>query len=238
MRVLVTRPLPQGEALAQRLRAAGHEVLLCPLLTIEWLENPPDLTGVGALAFTSANGVEGFARLSAERGLPVFCVGAASARAAEQAGFQNVTSAEGDAHDLLALIGSRREAVAGCLLHASGEDLAFDLAGALREAGIEARRAVVYCTKPLERLPDAVRTALAGGDVDKILFYSPRTGATFVALSEREGLGERYRTTTACCLSDAVAAAVNRLSWSAVRVAEQPTQESLLELLSDQAADG
>jgi uroporphyrinogen-III synthase len=67
-----------------------------------------DLTHVAALAFTSVNGVEAFARLSAERRSPVFAVGDRTARAAREAGFADVVSADGDVEALAALIAGRR----------------------------------------------------------------------------------------------------------------------------------
>jgi uroporphyrinogen-III synthase len=233
LRLLVTRPLPQGEALAQRLRAAGHEALICPLLTVEWLDADLSLDGVAALVFTSANGVAAFARLQETRGLPVFCVGDATARAAREAGFSEVESAEGNAQDLADLIRARWPREGGGLLHISGEDQAFDLTGDLSRRGFDARRAVLYRTLAVEQLPGDVRTALDSGAMDGMLFLSPRTAASFVSLCERQGLGERCRTLAAYCLSEAVAEAAGGLPWGTVRIAARPTQSSLLDLLSD-----
>ncbi len=235
MRLLVTRPQPQGDALARRLRALGHEALAAPLLEIEFLPGPPNLEGVGALLFTSANGVAAFSR-SLEVGsgvgaLRVLTVGGATADAARAAGFLNVESAEGDAAALLALARERAAEISGRLLHISGEDQALDLSGALSGAGIAAERHVAYRARAAERLPDAVRTALKTGDVDGVLFFSPRTAESFASLCARDGLSERCRTLTAFCLSPAVAEAA-ALPWRAVRIAARPDQESLLELLS------
>ena len=62
MRLLVTRPLDDAQALADRLEAGGHEALVEPLLTIAPdLAAPLPLDGARALLFTSANGVRAFA---------------------------------------------------------------------------------------------------------------------------------------------------------------------------------
>jgi uroporphyrinogen-III synthase len=53
------------------------------------------VSGVGALAFTSVNGVEAFAARSAWRETRVFAVGAATAAAARAAGFADIVSSEG-----------------------------------------------------------------------------------------------------------------------------------------------
>ena len=99
MYVLVTRPAEDAENLLRALEARGHQALLAPLLTIAPNKDPPgppELTGVQALLFTSANGVRAFAGLSDWRDLPVFTVGDASAAAARQAGFARVEGAGGE----------------------------------------------------------------------------------------------------------------------------------------------
>src|SRR5579863_4943884 len=60
--VLVTRPLEQSQALAERLLARGHQALLFPLLRIEPIGDAstllsPALEGAQAILFTSVNGV-------------------------------------------------------------------------------------------------------------------------------------------------------------------------------------
>ena len=63
MRIVVTRSRAQARPLARRLEALGHEVVECPLIEIEPLDNGPvDTTGYDWLIVTSANGAELFAR--------------------------------------------------------------------------------------------------------------------------------------------------------------------------------
>jgi uroporphyrinogen-III synthase len=77
MRILVTRPLEDGQQVAARLAAMGHQALLAPLLEPRWRDGPqPDFAGVQAILATSANGIRALARrmhrpaspFSAERG--------------------------------------------------------------------------------------------------------------------------------------------------------------------------
>ena len=82
MRIWITRAAPEAEATAQRVRALGHEPVVASLLEVQAGGETPDLAGVGALAFTSRNGVRAFAALSPERNLPVLTVGDATAQAA------------------------------------------------------------------------------------------------------------------------------------------------------------
>ena len=98
--VWITRARPAAEATAARVTALGFESLVDPLLAVEALDADIDLAQAKALAFTSGNGVEAFARLSDERALPVFAVGRATAQAAKAAGFISVASADGDVEAL------------------------------------------------------------------------------------------------------------------------------------------
>jgi len=77
MRILVTRPLEDGQAIAHRLQAMGHQALLAPLLEPQFDAGPPpDLVGVQAILATSANGIRALVHrlhrsaspFSAERG--------------------------------------------------------------------------------------------------------------------------------------------------------------------------
>src|SRR6185503_19281114 len=101
MRVLVTRPLPDGERTAAALRARGHQVLLAPLMTVKPVA--ADLSGNwAAVIVSSANALRAVdgSRLAALKKLPLFAVGERSAIAAREAGFRDVRAAGGDADDL------------------------------------------------------------------------------------------------------------------------------------------
>ncbi|MEE8274408.1 MAG: uroporphyrinogen-III synthase, partial [Alphaproteobacteria bacterium] len=97
MRVLITRPREDAEALAEALAVRGVEALVEPLLEIVPL-NPGDfdLAGVQAALLTSANGARALAAATGSRDVPVLAVGEATAAAARAAGFAEVAVAGGD----------------------------------------------------------------------------------------------------------------------------------------------
>lgn len=233
MRVLITRAEADARALAAELAAQGHESLVEPLLTIvATAQAPPDLEGIQALAFTSANGVRVFAGLSAHRDLPVFAVGASTAAAARGAGFRRVESAAGDVTALAALITQRLAPEDGAVFHGAGRQVAGDLKGELEAAGFAVRRAVLYEARAATALSPAAAEALAAGKLDAVLFFSPRTAETFVRLVSQAGLAESCRACRAVCLSRAVANKLEAIAWGAVHVADQPTREALLACLA------
>src|SRR5262249_53509748 len=179
------------------------------------------LAGVQARLFPSANGVRSFAGLAGGRDLPgwrelpAFAVGNATAAAARSAGFRRVESAAGDVAALAKLAVERLDPKAGALFHAAGSAVAGDLAGLLEQAGFTLRREMLYEARPAEQLSPATVTDLANGRFDLVLFFSPRTAATFVALarSAGEGVVAGCGKAAALCLSPAVATAARELPW-------------------------
>src|SRR4051812_20101180 len=73
MKILVTRPLADGQQIAARLAEQGHQALLAPLLEPRFSDGPePQLDDVEAILATSANGVRALVRRTARRDIPIF----------------------------------------------------------------------------------------------------------------------------------------------------------------------
>lgn len=233
MRLLVTRSREDAAPLAERLRRLGAEPVLEPLLFIDDVDGPAlDLDGVQALLVTSANGVRAFARRDDGRSLAVYAVGDASARAARDAGFIHVESASGDVDALALVVAQKLDPGAGSLLHVAGSKVAGDLKGMLEKHGFDYRRQVLYEARKADRLSSETTQALGNGEVDGVLFFSPRTAAVFAALAAGAGLGDACREVTALCLSPAVAARIEDIDWRDIWVADRPEQASLLETVA------
>lgn len=179
-KIWITRAEPGAQATAERVRALGHDAVVSPLLAVRNLPDVAvDLAGVGALAFTSANGVRAFADVSGERGLKVFAVGAATAQAARAAGFASVLSADGDVEALAEGIATRRKELRGAVLHPGAAEPAGDLAGALQRQGVEARRLVLYESEPVRLKGPEAEVLLRS---DAVLLHSPRAAMALARL--------------------------------------------------------
>jgi uroporphyrinogen-III synthase len=80
MRVIVTRPREQATPLAEALRAAGFEPVVCPLVEIEPItDGPIEAAGYDWVVVTSANGAEQLARRHLGYLPRVAAIGAATA---------------------------------------------------------------------------------------------------------------------------------------------------------------
>lgn len=236
MRLLLTRPEAESQSLREKLQALGHAVETAPMLAIRQKHDMGDelqaaLAGVTALLFTSANGVRAFADASPLRDVMVYAVGPASALAARAAGFSRVEAAGGDVDLLAQLVRARHSRAAGALLHAAGSARAGDLQAMLQQDGYDVRRVVLYDAETAIELPDAVAGRFAAGGYEGVLFFSPRTAATFVNLVQAADIVGGAAVATAYCLSDNVAREAAVLSWAAVKVAQSPGEADLVALL-------
>lgn len=176
--IILTRPKAQAAGFAEKLRQElgfEGEICLSPLIAIEPVGEAPVLDGVGGLIFTSKHGVDRFCALSESRDLPCWCVGDATARAADRAGMQ-ARAAEGDASSLIRRI--LADAPKGPLLHLRGEQARGEVAPNLANAGLEAREQVLYRQVPCA-LSDRAKTLLQRENPVILPLFSPNTAVQF-----------------------------------------------------------
>jgi uroporphyrinogen-III synthase len=230
MRLLVTRPEPDNERTAAALRAQGHDVLLAPLLRIEPVSDA-DL-GAGpfaAILLTSANGaraIGGHRRRSELMNLPVLAVGRSSADAARAAGFTDVTSADGDARDLMQLAGTRFMGSPLPLLYVAGEDRSRELTGV---PGAVVRTVVVYRAANAGSLSPDIRAALEQGQIDAVLHFSQRSVESYIGCTVN--FPAVALKPIHYCLSERAARPLRSAGAARIHVAVRPDEASLLGLI-------
>ena len=203
---MILRPRPGAEATVARAREAGLDALAIPLFEIapvEWIA--PDAADYDALLLTSANAVrhggDGLAEL---RGLAAYCVGEATAAAAQAAGFTVAGIGAGDVADLIEdmPLGLR-------LLH---------LAGRNHRALPGVSTIIVYDSVAID--PPPALDALIGGVAT---VHSPRAGTRLAELIEQRG------DIAIAAISPAAAAACGG-GWREIEAVAEPTDSALLAL--------
>ncbi|MGB7079125.1 MAG: uroporphyrinogen-III synthase [Xanthobacteraceae bacterium] len=233
MRLLITRPAADAERTAAALRARGHDAIVAPLLAIEILSDVEIAAGpFSAILVTSANAAQAIAahrRCDDLRGIPVFAVGAQSAQAMRDAGFADVTSADGDVDALVTLAAARSKPGAS-LLYLAGVTRSGDLAGALRQRDLAVHTAVVYRVALASTLPPQAVEALAAG-IDGVLHYSRRSAEAYVSAVRQADLVEAGLSDPVhFCLSAQIAAPLVAAGAGNIRIAQTPDEAALLAL--------
>jgi uroporphyrinogen-III synthase len=239
VRLLVTRPEPDGARTAQALRARGHAVVLAPLLRPETIAFVLPEQAFSAVVLTSANAARaiadhpGRAQLTA---MTAFTVGRRTAEAARALGFRDVRSADGDKSDLVDLLRADllrtdllriQASDRAPLLYLAGEDRAGDLAA----AGLPVHTAVVYRALKAAHFPPPVAAALAQREIDGVLHFSARSAEAYLDCAARGGVGNQALAPVHYCLSRQVAAPLSAAGAVALRIAARPDEAALLELV-------
>lgn len=232
MRYLITRPEEDAGTLAAAVRALGHDTAIDSMLRIKSFENVQlDTDGVQALLFSSANGVRAFADVSLNRRTPVYTVGEASAAIARELGFRRVHAAGGDLASLARLVSEALKPEDGILMHVSGTVVARELKDLLQDDGFSVFRVRLYESEPATQFDAATIAHMRKGEIEGVLFYSPRSAQVFSDLVIENSLTETCRHIRALCLSEAVAEVADKLPWKIIKVAAAPSQMAMLELL-------
>lgn len=229
--VWITRAEPGAGATAERVATLGLTPILAPLLSFHPIDADLSLHEDEALAFTSINGVTRAAALSPLRAMRVFAVGDATADAAREAGYSDVTSASGDIVALSTLINQSNPR--GCVVHPCASETAGDLV-ALLCAGIEARKVAVYKTEAATALPSVVGAALQDHRLGFVLIHSPKAARAAAGLLV--GLGGDLESVAALGLSPACIEPLKACGFQGLVAAEAPTEDALLQLLGAQAS--
>lgn len=222
-RVWITRTAPGADRLAHRVREAGFDPIVSPLLMTDPDFPTPDLTSVldevAALAFTSVNGLR-FADLAPRRDWPVFTVGDRTAEAARAKGFTDVVSADGDARMLAEIIAAHWGDRTGVVLVPGAERPAADLA-VLLAYRVPVRSLAVYRT--------IEATAPVPAAFDSVLIQSVRAAETLALKLPPEHAAGKI----AVALSPAIAEPIRSTGFAEIRTAALPNENSLLTALGN-----
>jgi uroporphyrinogen-III synthase len=232
MRIALTRPHDDSERTAAALRTRGHEVLVAPLMEVEWVKS--DLaTNWGAVIITSANAARALASHPARGGLiklPLYAVGRRSADAAREAGFTDITTAGGDLRDLLRIVSARRPDAKAPVLYLAGEDRSGDLIGDLAVRGIAAELAVVYRAAAAPFSPSLI-AALKAGEIDAVLHFSRRSADNYLAGASLADIAKQALAARHLCLSAQIGEPLVAAGAGQVAIAKRPDEASLIALL-------
>lgn len=242
MHVLITRPERDAADLKTRIESFGCWVSLAPLLEIQFLSiDASALAGASAIIATSRNGLRALAQsdaLAAALSLPIFTVGPATAKLAQDVGFSRVVTGAGTAADLVPAINNLAASHSGRLVHLAGDHLAFDLNAALASEGIALTALPAYSSVAAETLPVPIVDMLMAGAFDAVVLMSPRSAATWARIIARLPVHPPLATTTHVCLSQAVADGLASLSGVQKLIADRPDADAIVSAVYRLAGSG
>lgn len=240
MRILVTRPRADCEDMEQALIAAGHDVLISPLLEIE-LEQVPVIgsTGLAAIVITSQNALRALAsgpQVSELTQVPLFAVGPRTGRVARDMGFSQIIEGPGTGRELAEIISAHGLPSGGRIVHLAGDTLAFDMQSAMSALGYRAETIRCYRSVPATKFTPDAEAALRQGRIDIVTLMSPRTARTFVTLIKSATLEDQARAMSYACISEAARKFPADEGWPLTHVAHKPNGQEVLALVNRMAS--
>jgi len=229
--ILITRPSTESKSTGDKLEMMGHRVAYAPMLNIAPVSfEIPDETR--SLILTSKNGARfGLANIG-EKGRAIYAVGEQTAAVARDMGFRNITVGAGTARKLVPILLECGDTHKRDYAHLCGNEIAYNISDVLKDEGIDAVNTVTYQTTPNRSFSPAVAEAMDRGEIDAVLFYSPRTATIFEEAISEAGHPDWLPKLDALCLSPRVS---NELlgPWRSIKRAILPTEKALFGLLKD-----
>ena len=229
--ILITRPSTEAKATGAKLEMMGHRVMYAPMLNIGAISfEIPDETR--SLILTSKNGARfGLANIG-EKSRAIYAVGEQTAAVARDMGFTNITVGPGTARKLVPILLECGETYKRDYAHLCGNEIAYNISDVLKDEGIDAVNTVTYQTTPNRSFSPAVAEAMDGGEIDTVLFYSPRTATIFEEAISESGRHDWLPKLDALCFSPRVSDQLMG-PWHSVKRAMLPTEKALFGLLKD-----
>lgn len=233
--VLVTRPQPGADETARRLETMGFVPVVLPLTKIVPV-TPLQLPNADAFDAVIATSVNAIRHAPAEQlrsylAKPLFAVGDATADAATGAGFADVRSAGGTAVDLAAMI-ARQMPTGSRLLHLAGVDRTTGFAERVEAMNFQLQVVDVYAAEKVSYATDFLKAKFRDGNLWGAIALSLRAGTFLAEIASRAEFAQTFENTIYFCISEKVAAPLRNLNTATVLCSDEPTEASVLSLLS------
>ncbi|MFZ4763077.1 MAG: uroporphyrinogen-III synthase [Alphaproteobacteria bacterium] len=232
MKVLLTRPLLQSQAMAAKLLPAGIVTLICPMTTIKPISFSlePEQIFQGII-LTSGRAVQLFSQQYPQfQALPLYIVGQKTALIAQQNGYQHIKIIAHNVAELVQWLQLQPEIRQAHLLYVSGQEITADLCILLQEYCV-VQQLAVYKAEAIEALPDVIKSALCDHSLEAVLFFSARAAAIFMQLVQPEWLGHVTAIAISKQLQEKLLA--QPAPWQSVLVPIEQSEEGMLSLLTN-----
>ncbi len=237
--ILITRAIEHAAATQKDVEALGASTLLDPMMDIQPITGVEPISATtSALIITSRNALVGIKALENAETLPMFIVGKETAALFKAAGFKNIAATAEQSADLPRLIKASVQPNAGALLHITSEHAHTEFYEPLLDAGFGIDQRLVYTANAVKQFDAATLNALEQSKLAGVLFYSARTADIFNTLITAAGLQGNTKRLRAFCLSDSIAASLDKTAWKSVFVAKSPTHQAMMDCLRDCLAKG
>ena len=238
MKILLTRPFHHSLNTHTLLEEMGHEVIWEPMMTILPTNVKCPKEEWDGVIVTSVHAVSALAENVEDKNICIVAIGEATAKELKAVGFRNVSSANGDAHDMVKKVGEMFKH-GDKVLYPCAQETAHNITEMLEEVGIQGSKWVVYKAEEITRFSEEVENKLKNGEIEAVMLTSGRITQCFVNLFQKlrnnlkvEKSGENSREIPLFfALSDAIKDKLPDDWKHKCKVAREPNQDALIKLI-------
>ncbi|MBT4204090.1 uroporphyrinogen-III synthase [Hyphomicrobiales bacterium] len=233
MRFILTRPMEDSLHLGSLMENLHHDVLIDPMLEIEFIKNDFDIKEINCFIITSRYAAHSLLKIHNINKLKnkiFFCIGIATRNILINYGFKNIHHANGTSEDLLEIITSH-SIKNNKFLYIRGADINCDICKILNNFGISTSEEIVYKANSATALLMETVTAINNNTIDGIIFYSKRTAEIFINLIKINKLSNKTSIICAYCLSEEIADILRAFNMK-VKVAKYPMNDDIINLIN------
>jgi len=234
--IALTRARDEAERSAALLAERGFTAVIAPVIETRATGAAVPVGPHDAVVATSAKALAGLSEAwrATLSGVPLYVVGSRTARAAADFSLALANAPALDVAGLIEILRSRL-APASRVLYLAGQDRRSELESALAAAGHDVDPVEIYAA--VARIDWTQLEAEAVVNAAAVLHYSQRSAALAVALAERAGVADRFRTRLHLALSREAASplrsfAAPRLFWPS-----EPREDALFDTLESVIAE-
>ncbi len=232
--ILVTRPREQAMSFVRDLAPLNHAVLVDPLSEIVPLNHDFSQVPVPRTIIVTSANVFLQPLPDSWRSVPVYAVGPQSEEAARMHGFTNITTGEGRATDLVALLDKAADPV----YYLRGAVVKFDIASVLLAyANRRVVEYVMYENRPTKGFSPDVIAAFKNRNIGVVCTFSPSGADNLIGAITKAKLAEYCDSIYCLCLDQTMIQSCKAVGWKAVLTAPRPDRSGMIEALSGLLSD-
>lgn len=224
--ILLTRPYQESQALAKKLTKIGYHCLIYPLLTIQ--PCPLERKDFDAYIITSRQALHALKALQLPTHMPLFCIGAETAKEARKAGFQTYYTGK-TVSDMLSFFAPPNSTYLPYnFLYARSDTISHDLATSLRKIGYTITEQIAYETVATKTLSPEIMERLQQDAFAYITFFSKRTAQIFLNLLKDNQIPLSFPKTELIAFSRPIAHVLRPVTFKKRYILSSPTLSSFM----------
>ncbi|AAZ68581.1 uroporphyrinogen-III synthase [Ehrlichia canis] len=227
--LLVTRPEKDSIKIKESLNKLGFNVYIEPMFSIKYLTAKITLKDFDLIICTSQHSIIALSKITKNRDITIITVGNNTMHIAQELGFTFVKSLNGNINDVVSYLQNYSKSN---ILYIRGKEVTYNLKKTFNHYK-NFQEIILYNTIDRTHFSKCCYSAFLGNKISGVLLYSSRTAEILIELIKKYNIQDKISNITAYTMSNKIANTAKNVHWKTIKISDQPTNESLLSLISN-----